>query len=332
MSDTKERKDTLRRIIQIDQYISSGIYPTKKFLAEKLERSERTIARDIEEMILSYDAPIASVPGKGGYYYTEPNFFLKNVMLTEGELFSVTLFDQLLEQYRNTPLEENLRHIFNKITASLPDMVSFDSGFLKSNVTYISDAIPEIDNEVFSMIFKALQEKKVLEFDYRPLQKQSYMTRTLKPYHAVCQKGNWYILGYCDDKQDIRIFSFSRIKNPVIKNEKFVIPADFNPEDYFDKELGIWLSAKTPYKVELLISGKIGTYALDYKFRKNQKSEIREDGSVFISFETTQLPEIKRWVLGQGSTVKVISPQELIDEVCSELQDTMNIYKKGERK
>lgn len=42
MPDTKERKDTLRRIIQIDQYISSGIYPTKKFLAEKLERSERT--------------------------------------------------------------------------------------------------------------------------------------------------------------------------------------------------------------------------------------------------------------------------------------------------
>ena len=53
---------------------------------------------------------------------------------------------------------------------------------------------------------------------------------------------------------------------------------------------------------------------------------------MFISFETTQLPEIKRWVLGQGSTVQVISPQELIDEVCSELQDTMNIYKKGERK
>ena len=326
MPDTKERKDTLRRIIQIDQYISSGIYPTKKFLAEKLERSERTIARDIEEMILSYDAPIASIPGKGGYYYTEPNFFLKNVMLTEGELFSVALFDQLLEQYRNTPIEDNLRKIFKKITAGLPKMVSLDSGFLKTNLTFIPDAVPDIEARVFETIFNALQQHKILEFEYRPLQKTSYMVRTIKPYHAVCQKGNWYILGFCDDKNEVRVFSFSRIRNPKIMAKKFSIPEDFKPEDYFDKELGIWLSAKTSYKVELVISSEIGTYALDHKFTSNQKSEIRDDGSVYVSFETTQLPEIRRWVLGQGSTVKVLTPQELIEDVKNELKKTMKIY------
>lgn len=326
MSDSKERKDTLRRIIQIDQYISSGIYPTKKYLAEKLERSERTIARDIEEMILSYDAPIASVPGKGGYYYTEPNFFLKNVMLTEGELFSVALFDQLLEQYRNTPIEENLRKIFRKITSGLPEMISLDSSFLKTNVTFIPDAVPDIEPHCFETIFSALQKHHVLAFEYRPLQKSSYMTRKIKPYHAVCQKGNWYILGFCDDKNEIRVFSFSRIKNPRILEDKFMLPSDFKPENYFDKELGVWLSAKTSYKVELIVSKEIGTYALDYKFRSNQKSEIREDGSVYISFETTQLPEIKRWVLGQGSTVQVIKPSELIQEIKEELTKIKDLY------
>lgn len=327
MSETKEHKDTLRRIIQIDQYISAGIYPTKRFLAEKLERSERTIARDIEEMILSYNAPIASVPGKGGYYYTETNFFLKNVMLTEGELFSLSLFDQLLEQYRNTPLEENLRHIFHKITSSLPDMVSFDSTFLKTNVTFISDAIPDIDNYVFTTVFKGLQEHKVLEFDYRPLQKNSYMKRIVRPYHAVCQKGNWYILGYCNDKKEVRIFSFSRIKNPIITNDCFSIPADFNAENYFDKELGIWLSSRTSYKVELLISDEIATFALNHKFRSDQKTKILDDGSILVSFETTQLPEIKRWVLGQGSTVKVLNPKELIYQIKEEINKMNNIYK-----
>lgn len=248
-------------------------------------------------------------------------------MLTAGELFSVALFDQLLEQYRNTPIEENLRRIFKKITAGLPEMVSLDSGFLKSNVTFIPDAVPDIETQVFETIFRALQEHKVLEFEYRPLQKISYMTRTIKPYHAVCQKGNWYILGFCDDKNEVRVFSFSRIKNPKIKPGNFLIPSDFKPEKYFDKELGIWLSAKTSYKVELIVSKEIGTYALDHKFTSNQKSELRDDGSVYISFETNQLPEIKRWVLGQGSTVKVLSPSKLIEEVKNELSKTIELYK-----
>lgn len=76
----------------------------------------RTILRDIEEMRNFYNAPIEVREGKDGYYYSEPNFFLKSVMITEGELFSVALFDQLLEQYRNTPLESNLRSTFEKIT------------------------------------------------------------------------------------------------------------------------------------------------------------------------------------------------------------------------
>ena len=66
--------------------------------------------------------------------------------------------------------------------------------------------------------------------------------------------------------------------------------------------------------------------ALDHKFTSNQKSEIRDDGSVYVSFETTQLPEIRRWVLGQGSTVKVLAPQELIEDVKNELKKTMKIY------
>ena len=66
--------------------------------------------------------------------------------------------------------------------------------------------------------------------------------------------------------------------------------------------------------------------ALDHKFTSNQKSEIRDDGSVYVSFETTQLPEIRRWVLGQGSTVKVLAPPELIVDVKNELKKTMKIY------
>lgn len=327
MSNKRATYNSQRRLMAIDQYISQGSYPTAAFLAEKLDCTMRTIQRDIQEMILFYNAPIEARQGKGGYYYSDPTFFLKSVMLSEGELFSIALFDQLLKQYKNTPLEENLRDIFKKITGNLPDTITVDSSFLKSNITFIPDMLPEIDAKVFETVFSALQNHKTLLFKYRPLQKNTFMERKLDPYHAVCQKGNWYILGFCHDKNEVRVFNISRIKNAEQTNERFKVPSSFKPEDYFDKEVGIWLSAKQKYNVEFLIDKEIGTFALERKLHSDQKIKENPDGSIFVQFETTQLPEIKRWVLGQGKTVKVLNPPELVQDILSEIESVKELYK-----
>lgn len=326
MSEKRIAYNSQRRLAVIDQYISEGSYPTASFLAKKLECSVRTIQRDIDELILFYHAPIQARQGEGGYYYSDPTFFLKSVMLSEGELFSIALFDQLLNQYKNTPLEENLRKTFTKITEGLPDSVTVDSSFLKSNITFIPDLLPEIDKKVFETVFSSLQNHKTLTFDYRPLQKNTFMERKLDPYHAVCQKGNWYILGFCHDKNEVRVFNMSRIKNPTETSEKFKIPASFKPESYFDKELGVWLSAKQKYNVELLIDKEIGTFALERKMHSDQKITENPDGSILVQFETTQLPEVKRWVMGQGRTVKVLNPPELVQEIMSETEAMQKMY------
>ena len=326
MSDTRNNKVQRYRLLQIDEEIRSGKFPNATSLSKKIEVSSRTIQRDIEYMRDMYNAPIEFDAYKNGYYYTEENFYIKSVPLSEGELFSVALFDQLLEQYRNTPLENDLRSVFKKIEMSLPNKITLDSSFLQNQITFIPDQMGTINSENFSKIFSSLKNRHVLDFEYRPLQKTTWMTRRINPLHAVCQKGNWYVMGFCHDKKDIRVFNFSRMQNVTESKEEFDIPEDFNPDKYFDKEIGIWLSATKKYTVELLISAEIGTFALERSWNKNQKIEQREDGSVWVSFETTQLPEVKRWVLGQGKTVKVLGPDELIAQVKEEVAAVLGMY------
>lgn len=326
MSDKRNNKVQRYRLLQIDEEIRSGKFPNATSLSKKIEVSSRTIQRDIEYMRDMYNAPIEFDAYKNGYYYTEENFYIKSVPLSEGELFSVALFDQLLEQYRNTPLENDLRSVFKKIEMSLPNKITLDSSFLQNQTTFIPDQMGTINPENFSKIFSALKNRHVLDFEYRPLQKTTWMTRRINPLHAVCQKGNWYVMGFCHDKKDIRVFNFSRMQNVTESKEEFDIPEDFNPDKYFDKEIGIWLSATKKYTVELLISAEIGTFALERSWNKNQKIEQREDGSVWVSFETTQLPEVKRWVLGQGKTVKVLDPDELIEQVKEEVAAVLGMY------
>lgn len=316
------------RIVKIDELLQSGRWYTAKEIAKSIEDgsySSRTIQRDIEYMRDTLNAPIES--DSRGYHYTEKNFFIKSIPLTEGEALSVAILNPLLEQYRNTPLENQLRSVFQKITNCLPDRITVDTSFLNPRITFIPDRIENIKPELFTTIFEAIKKGGSISFDYRPLQKSSFMERTIDPYHAVCQRGNWYVIGKCHDKGDVRIFSFGRMKNAVMTTEKFSIPKDFKTSDYFDSEMGVWLSDKTPLEVELLFDKEIATYATNRIWHSSQILEEREDGSVYLKFKTTQKKELLRFILGQGHTVKVLGPEELVEEVKEELQRTEKMYR-----
>ena len=159
-NSSREQKVKSWRLIRIDEELRAGKIVTAASLAKKIEGvSTRTIQRDIAYMRYSYNAPIEWDEHNKTYYYSEPNFFIKSIQLTEGELFSVALFDQLLEQYRNTPLEVNLKNIFRKIVDSLPAEVSVDSSFLDSNTTFIPDQTATMEESVFTTVFQTLKKK-----------------------------------------------------------------------------------------------------------------------------------------------------------------------------
>ena len=332
----KEYKAQFRRIPYIDDQISSGRYPNATSLAKKLECNPRTILRDIEYMRDTLYAPIEYDAARHGYFYTEPNFHLQGIPVSEGELFALGLALPLLQQYRNTPIEKPLSAIFEKISRSLPENVKMDSAINPASLTFIANPSPIIDAEVFKTVFKALKEHKPLTFGYRPLQKATYMSRTVEPYHAVCQRGNWYII--CKEinppkenttahpSGNIRNFALSRIKNPVLGKESFTVPKDFDVTNYFDSETGVWLSDTKPIKVELEFSPEVATFATDRIWHKNQTVRENKDGSVYLSFETTQLREVVRFVLGQGHTVKVMGPEEVKKAVREELRAMGEMY------
>ncbi|AEF82936.1 helix-turn-helix transcriptional regulator [Leadbettera azotonutricia] len=322
-----EEKVRSWRVFEIDAEIRSGKYSTVAQLAKKVEVNPRTIQRDIEFLRVMYDAPIEYSTTHRGYYYTDDNFFIKSVMLTEGELFSLAIFEPMLDQYRNTPLEKNLKIIFEKIIRSLPNNVSVDTGFLNSHISFVTDQPSKIDVTTFNTIITALQTKKALSFDFLRLNGDIDRNRMMDPYHAICHRGNWYILGFSHEKKEMRVFSFSRIKKVVITNKVFDIPSDFNPNDFFDKQMGIWASRRTPYTVEFLFDNEVRTFALERQWHETQEITENEDGSVLVKFTTTQLPDVLRWVLSQGRTVKVLNPPELVKMVREEVEMIGKKYK-----
>lgn len=361
-----EREDKFRthRIIQIDEDIRSGIFPGIQFLMEKHGVSRRTILRDIEFLRDRYQAPIECDRRRKGYYYTDPTFAIKNVLLTEGDLFTVSTVMHLMEQYKNTPLENQFRHMMGKISELLPNQVSVDSGFLNKDISFISDPLPSIEKGVFENIFEAIKTKQVLNFDYRSVASAEYKARVLNPYHVLCQKGNWYVFGFdqralpsqssgralqgsanasldaasCLPTADAalpipsagacRIYALSRIKNIKITKEQFTIPEGFDISKEVDLSFGIWHNTGAPEEYELLFDSSLANYILEREWHKDQQMEQREDGSVYLKFASNQKKQILSWVLGFGSAVKVLAPESLRDEIRANAEKILEKYKK----
>src|SRR5438128_4482938 len=78
----------LSRLQQIHHEISAGRYPTVRRLAELLERSDRTIKRDLGFMRDQLGAPLVFDRTRRGWRYRELGWALPPMQFNEGELLA----------------------------------------------------------------------------------------------------------------------------------------------------------------------------------------------------------------------------------------------------
>ena len=324
----KEGKVQFWRLLKIDEQLRAKRFPTARSLAKEFDVSKRTVERDIEFLRDRYEAPIEYDHSKCGYAYTQETFFLKSLFLTDEELFSAAVFEKALQQYRNTPIEGRLKAVFAKLTELLPDdAVSVNTMWLGDSLTFIPEPSPEISPEIFDAVFSGVKARRAIRFQYRSLTQTEPTTRMCEPYHIVCQRGAWYVIGRCADKNEERIFSFSRMSGiEVLKDWAFELPTGFTVEQYIDKNVGVWLNRREPFTVRLLFSASVSVFAEEHIWNEEQTVLVHEDKSVEVSFKTTQFEEIKRFVLGQGATVQVLEPPELVQAVQKEIEEMRSLY------
>ncbi|MBQ1971990.1 MAG: HTH domain-containing protein, partial [Treponema sp.] len=91
MANKNNRDEKIRnqRLFQLVEFIRNGNYPNVPMMKKEYEVSRSTIMRDLEFLKNRYNAPIEYSVEHKGYYFSDPTFMIKTLLLTEGELFAV---------------------------------------------------------------------------------------------------------------------------------------------------------------------------------------------------------------------------------------------------
>jgi len=327
-----EEKVKLSRIARIDMEIRSGKYPNSEELADELEVSPRTILRDIDYLRYSYDAPIEYDFNKRGFYYTEPSFFIRSVMLSKEELEAITVFDQFTKRStrKDDDFSVKFRKIIDKLLMVLPEEQSNSLPFSPTPgdlPDFSFNPNIHIDGNIDNEINKAIKNKKIIEIEYWISDNRKYIKQNIEPLYIFFQRHNYYLLALKNDNHDKPgIYSINRIRRVNNTGKKFDIPDNFKVSDYLKMEADVSPADNKFYHFELSFPKEIASEAIEKTYYHNQQIKQCEDGTVLVSFRSTQLYGVFYWVLSQGQRVKVLNPPELINMIKKEVQKVVQYY------
>lgn len=318
-------KTQFRRLQLIDLAVRQGNYPNCATLSEELEVSPKTIQRDIDFLRDQRNVPIEYDPVKHGFYYSEPNYRLPAIDISESDLFAVSIAEKVLQQYQNTPLFDRLKKVFEKITLCLPERVTISPSWVDLRVSHFSDAPATINPGVFETLFNALKESKTVEIYHQSPSQHKPIRRQVDPYHCISFHGEWYMAGFCHRKATVLTFAFSRIKEAKTTGGTFTIPLDFSFKQYAEGHFAMFRGGK-PRTVKIAFKPFFAQIIKDRKWHDSQTIRQRKDGSIILSMKVSNLTGVKWWVLSWGSGAKVLSPKKLVEDIKNELKTMAEAY------
>ena len=219
-------------------------------------------------------------------------------------------------------LEEDTVQKWILTTLSVNQVIS-ESLSLQDRI--LLESIPA--SSYLEQIIKAMKLKRLITIQYLKYGTQAPKEYHFAPYCIKLYHCRWYVLGRFDNS-DYRIFSFDRIKELTICDDKFDIDKDFKAEDYFRGCYGIVRMDEVPVERVVLRAFDDECYYLrDLPIHQSQV-EIGS-GEGYTDFELYVRPtlDLQGQILSRGSRLKVLSPQSFADIICKTLQNAVALYK-----
>ncbi len=187
--------------------------------------------------------------------------------------------------------------------------------------------IPSGD-EKLQQIIAAMKQNRRVRLNYCRYGFSVGNTFLLSPYCIKLFHRRWYLLGKFD-KGKMSVFSFDRMENVEILDEKFNIDDDFDASDYFSECFGIVVGDGTKAeKIVLRAYGTEANYVRDLPLHHSQ-CEI-DSTDEYADFELFMRPtsDFKAHLLSRGQWAVVLEPQWLADEIVKWHRDAIEKYQK----
>jgi proteasome accessory factor C len=167
----------------------------------------------------------------------------------------------------------------------------------------------------------AISRRKTIEFSYYSMQRDEVSDRKVNPYHLVFRDGQFYLIAYSHERDEVRVFRLSRIRGKVSYATKaehdFAAPEDFDRRDYgkrADWQMGEIEGTATIFlreRIAWLVERDFGRHG---GFRKPGKDDGVKGRGIVFETEYASPRQLISWVLSWRENARLLSPPKLAKE------------------
>ena len=192
------------RLFTIVQLLRGGRRVTARQLAERLEVSERTIYRDVDELTLC-GVPVEGEPGRG--YRLPASFEIPPLMFEPHEIEALVVGARFVEAWCGPGLAASARSALTRIRGVVP-----------------RELVPQVDRaDVYALNFGAHRTAETFELVHGAIGKRRRLAleyvnedgtrseRTIRPLGLYFWGKIWTLAAWCELRVDFRSFRVDRI-------------------------------------------------------------------------------------------------------------------------
>jgi proteasome accessory factor BC len=258
-----------------------------------------------------------------GYYEAEnyslppENFYLPAIEFTDEELGALRMSLSLLDG--EFAYAEPLRLALQQLSWGKPSPLDAPEE-LSVALAVTAGAGGRDLSQRLSKVETAIFRRKTIVFDYYTIGRDAQEARKVDPYHLLYKGGQFYLIGYSHERDDVRVFRVSRIRGKVGYSSK--AEHDFNrPEEFEPREYAVrtdWQLGEPIGRARIWLSNRIDWLARRHFGHAGEVTEV-DDGVIFET-DYANARQMVSWVLGLGEHARVDGPPELIEEWRSRLE------------
>lgn len=215
------------RLFQIVLLLGRGRVLTAKTIAQRLEVSERTIYRDIQDLALS-GVPIEGEAGVG--YCLRRGYQMPPLMFDEQELQALVFGADVAKSWGDVAMGQAADRILAKIDAVLPERLRPQ---LHSQRLVVPDVrMSETATRMLGDVRDAINTRTRMFLEYHDAGRET-SERIVWPLTLAYWGRSWTLGAWCELRQDFRSFRIDRISVARALRSTFPDEPGRRIEDYF---------------------------------------------------------------------------------------------------
>lgn len=314
----------LKRILQLDGLLRDPQRRnTHESLAAALDRDNavdpRIIRKDLSFLKKDCGAPII-YNTRRGHHYSDPDWQLNQILITEGDLLALVVTDRLLETYADSPYIRQLRSGLRRLSERLDSKVAIEARELRNDYfLFQSKADLNLDLAVVSQLERACRDGYSAEITYHTANRDVVSDRVVDPYGMLVQYNALQLLAFCHQRQKVITFRVDRIKQLRVTEQRFETLPGFSLKAYMATAFR-WEVGDAARRVVVEFDRATAPFVRGRQWHSTQGLTDLPGGGLLLSMEVSGLRDVAQWVLSYGKGAIVREPPELVRAIAREVE------------